>query len=178
VLTLNADQFGNFLSGPTLLAATDTIAVDGDVSANLGTLTPFGGDVLAGMTLGGAQNGSYIVDMGTSGISQVFMEGTGIHQVTGSLTKETFILGADQGGGSTISGLRPLDQIDIGADGTKLQTNVATAAEVDAVSEWNYSGGVLTWFAEGTNTVEALTLQFAAGSNLSIDNNRQGFTVI
>jgi hypothetical protein len=182
VLTLNADQFGHFLSGPTLLAATDTITVDGagDVSANLGTLTPFGGDVLAGMHIGGAQNGSYVVNMGTAGESQVFLDGTGHHQVTAAVTKETFFIGAASTGGLTILGLRSADQIDIGAGGTRLDRNgpQASAAAVDVSTEWFYGGGVLTWFDDGHNIVQTTVLQLTTGTTLTLGNNRTTFTVV
>jgi hypothetical protein len=181
-LTVNADQFGNLLAGPALLAFSDTIAIDGaDVSVDLGALHPFGGDVTIGITLGGASNGSYIVDMGTSGEMSIVMEGSGHHQINATLgVLEAFVMGATSTGGSAIGNLEVGDEIDVGGGGsTLLTTHEATGALVNAVGEWAFDGGVLTWWDSNHASADVLTLQFSAGATnlqLTADNHRFAVT--
>jgi hypothetical protein len=161
------------------------IAIDGaDISANLGVLSSFGGDLNTGMTLGGALGGSYIVDMGTSGEGVITMEGLGHQQITAAHdVAENFIVGVTSTGGSTILNLENdannrADRIDIGGGGGGLDTRVATAAQVDAQGEWAFSGGVLTWWDTTPGAAEHLTLTLVGGAtNLQLANNHS-FDVI
>jgi hypothetical protein len=192
-LTVNANEFANLLAGPTLLSANDTITIDGaNVLADLGTLHALGGNVtglsaagvgIPSMTLGGASNGSYIVDMGTSGETSIFMEGTGLQQITASsATREKFSVGTTNTGGSTIFNLNTGDQIDtIGARTPALiaGTGEASAALVNGPGKWAFTGGVLTWWDPSINSSDHLTLHLAATAHgLSLDNNHHSFTVI
>jgi hypothetical protein len=184
-LTVNANQFGNLLNGTTLLAANDTITIDGlDVNVNLGTLHAFGGDVAAvhAMNLGGVNNGSYTVNMGTSGETAIFMDGTGVqHIVASSSTKEKFIVGIANNGGSTITNLDIADSVDtIGPrTGALVPGAVGSAALVNGVGKWAFTGGVLTWWNQDTNVADHLTLGLTASAHgLVLDNNHHSFTVI
>lgn len=170
-LTLNADAFTNLLAGSALFAANDTIAIDGDLLAGLGTLHPFGGDTTHGLTLGGAQNGAYLVDLGTSGESLITMEGTGQQRITAaSGTTETFVMGASATDGLTdttslISNLGVGDMIDtLGAASPNLTTQVATGTQVTGPGLWAFNGGVLTWWDAAHNGAEELHLSLAAGA--------------
>ena len=185
VLTVNANQFSNLLLGPVLLAANDTITIDGlDVNVNLGTLHAFGGDVAStqSLTLGGVRNGSYTVDMGTSGETAIFMDGTGVqHIVASSSTKEKFSVGITNTGGSFITNLDIADSIDtIGSRTPALvDPSVASAALVNGVGKWSYTGGVLTWWDQGINAADHLTLTLVGTAHgLTLDNNHHSFTVI
>jgi hypothetical protein len=194
-LTVNANEFVNLLAGPALLVANDTITIDGatlngDANVNLGTLHAFGGNTAAvhAMNLGGANNGSYTVNMGTSGESSVTMDGTGVQHITASsATTEKFSVGALNHGGSFISNLSIGDSIDvIGARTPDLATApVASAGLVGPpppglhTGSWNFSGGVLTWWDLQTSSVEHLTLALAPGAHgLTLDANHHSFTVI
>jgi hypothetical protein len=185
ILTVNANQFGNLLAGPVLLAANDTITIDGlDTNVNLGVLHAFGGDVAStqSLTLGGVHNGSYTVDMGTSGQTAIFMDGTGVqHIAASSSTKEKFTVGITNTGGSTITNLDIADSVDtIGSRTPALvPTAVASAALVNGVGKWSFTGGVLTWWDQGTNSADHLTLTLASTAHgLVLDPNHHSFTVI
>ena len=184
ILKVNANEFGNLLTGPSLLAANDTITIDGvDVNVNLGVLHAFGGNTAAiqAFTLGGASHGSYIVNMGTSGETAVFMEGTGLQNITAaSGLSEKFTVGLTNAGGSTISNLEIGDSIDtIGAKNPSLTTQVGSAALVNGAGKWAFAGGALTWWDATTASADHLTLTLAATAHgLSEDANRHSFTVI
>jgi hypothetical protein len=183
-LTVNAQQFGNLLAGVTVLSANDTITIDGvNANVNLGTLDAFGGNLasLTGMTLGGASNGSYTVNMGTSGETGIVMEGTGAQNITASLgTLEVFTVGLTNHGGSTISNLGINDSVDVtGAANPSLTTQVAAGNQVTGPGQWAFAGGVLTWWDPSTSVADHLTLQLATGAHgVALDNGRHSFTVI
>jgi hypothetical protein len=183
-LEVNADQFGNLLASPTVLAADDTIVINGAETANLGTLDFFGSDVNTGMTLGGALNGSYTVDMGTSGMRTVVMEGLGLHDITAATDlAELFTMGLDSLGGHTLRGLEAgtrADRINVNGGGSVNldPTAVATGTDVDVSGEWAFDasagGGTLTWFDETHLTADTLILQFGAGATgIEIRNNHE-----
>jgi hypothetical protein len=158
------------------LALNDTVALDGDlVSPNLGTLTDFGGNDTFGLVLGGPQNGSYIVNLGTSGDTSVTMAGTGHQDITGAIgPKETFVVGATSTGGSTIRSLERNEVIDVTAgnfgQGTKNSpsTQVASGSLVTGPTQWAYetANHTLTWWDPGHNAAETLTLHFAAAGDV------------
>ncbi|MBI2316525.1 MAG: hypothetical protein HYU75_05780, partial [Betaproteobacteria bacterium] len=180
-LTLDADQFGNLLAGSALLSAADTIAIDGaEVLADLGTLHFFGGDITLGMTLGGTNNGSYIVDMGGSGEASVVMAGLGQHQISAALgVLESFVMGATSLGGSAIGNLEAGDRFDVtGGGSTVLATDVGAAALVDADGEWAFDGAQLTWWDSDHASADVLTLQFAAGATGLLQETPQSFVVV
>jgi hypothetical protein len=165
-----------------LLSANDVIVIDGaDVSANLGTLHPFGGNTVLGMTLGGVQNGSYIVNLGTSGETAILMEGAGHQQIAAaSGVAETFAVGNTSLGGSTISNLEVNDRVDVNTDGkTQLTTQVGSASLVNAAGEWSFGSDALTWWDAGHAAAETLTLQFGAGATgLELQSNGHNFRVV
>jgi hypothetical protein len=186
-LTVNANEFTNLLAGHALLAANDTIAVDGpNVSVNLGTLHAFGGVPGTGLTLGGAQNGSYTVNLGTSGETSVTLDGTGHHQITKTTgVLETFVEGVGATGGSTLANLELNDVIDLtnATKGKLSGANLGAGSSVTKAGQWAFAGNVLTWWDDNTghNHAESLTLQFHAGSthtSLQLANNGHTFSVI
>jgi hypothetical protein len=186
-LSVNADQFTNLLAGHALLVPNDTITIDGlNVLAPLGTLHAFGGVPLTGLTLGGAQNGSYIVNLGTSGETSVTMEGTGHQQITKATgVLETFVEGASSTGGSTLANLELNDVLDLtnAAKGKLSGANLGAGSSVTKAGQWAFAGGQLTWWDDnpGHNHAETLTLQFHAGSthtSMQLANNGHNFTVI
>ena len=165
-LTLTDAQFGNLLTGTSLLAAGDTIVVNG--AGNTGwVLDNFGGNE----TLVLSSAGSYFVGMGTSGTTTLLMGGTGNHTIGAGAATETFILDATQNGGSTITDLTAGDMIDIdGANAiaglTAGQSGAGTfTGAIDTAGEWSYSGSTLTYFAGAaltltlTGTITTLTMQ-------------------
>ena len=192
-LTVNADQFTNLLlvglpGHGHLLAANDTIVIDGAdgtlaAGANLGTLSAFHtSGVVAGMILGGAQNnGSYTVNLGTSGETSITMEGTGHQQITGHTgTKETFVMGLSATGGSTIINLDANDKdiVDVGT-GISLTTRVGTGAQVTGTGQWAFGADhVLTWWDSGHGKVDTLSLQLAVNATDLKITAGHTFTVI
>ena len=134
------------------------------------------------LTLGGVHNGSYTVNMGTSGETAIFMDGTGVqHIVASSSTKEKFSVGITNTGGSFITNLDIADSIDTIGSRTPALTgaSLASAALVDGVGKWAFAGGVLTWWDQGINAADHLTLTLASTAHgLVLDNNHHSFTVI
>ncbi|HVQ40681.1 MAG TPA: hypothetical protein VMS54_00670 [Vicinamibacterales bacterium] len=185
-LVLNDTQFHNLLlAGHPLLALNDTIAVDGTgttiaAPVNLGVLTDFGGNDVAGMVLGGSNNASYIVDLGTSGVAKVTMQGTGHQQITAHTggTPETFLMGATATGGSIIGNLQSNDLIDILGVNSSLSNKAVTA--VTKATDWSFDGHLLTWWDSSHAQAETLTLNFAGNvaHTLSVNVDKHTFTVI
>ena len=137
---------------------------------NLGTLTDFGGNDAFGMILGGAQGGSFSVNLGSSGLAQVTMSGSGHHQISGALgPQESFVVAGDSSGGSTILNLESSELIDVTnasfGDPKKDPTRVGSGSLVTGPGQWAFEAGnhTLTWWDDGHNAVETLTLLFAAG---------------
>jgi hypothetical protein len=169
-LALNSSQFTNFMAGTVLLNASDSIAINDTTIANLGTAHTFGGN--GTLILGGTSNGAYTVNMGTSGETTIHLAGTGNHVITAGSNVETFVQDATQGaGGSTINGLLGGDHINIDAAVAGLTTPQTTAALVTGAGQYNYSGGVLTYFNNVNNVAETLHVGFGAGATtLSLQN--------
>jgi hypothetical protein len=148
----------------------------------LPALHPFGGNLTAGLTLGGGQNGSYIVNLAGSGETQITMQGTGHQQITAATgSKENFLMGISATGGSTISNLSAADkdQVDVGG-GAGLATRVGTVATaspvVTAPGQWAFGANhVLSWWDSTHNQVDTLTLVGAADLSLK---NGHNFTVL
>ena len=177
-LTLTDAQFNNFLTGTSLLAADDTIVVNG--AGNTGwVLDNFGGNE----TLVLSSAGSYFVGMGTSGTTTLLMGGTGNHTIgaAGTVT-ETFILNSTQNGGSTITGLTGGDMIHIdGANAiTALVAGVSgagttgvggVAGVVDVATEWSFAGSTLTYWNDVANAAHTLTLNGTINTLTMIDGD-------
>jgi len=177
-LTLTDAQFGNLLTGTSLLAAGDTIVVNG--AGNTGwVLDNFGGNE----TLVLSSAGSYFVGMGTSGTTTLLMGGTGNHTIgaAGTVT-ETFILNSTQNGGSTITGLTGGDMIHIdGANAiTALVAGVSgagttgvggVAGVVDVATEWSFAGSTLTYWNDVANAAHTLTLNGTINTLTMIDGD-------
>jgi hypothetical protein len=183
-LAVTGSEFVNLLAGTTLLAANDTVTIDGG-TLDLGTLDAFGGNTasVTSMTLGGAQNGSFTVNLGTSGEAGVVMEGAGVQHITASGVLETFTVGTTNHGGSTILNLGVNDLIDVTSGANPaLATQVGQASQVNAPGTWNFSGGQLTWWDPSANGgaggADHLTLTLGAGATgLHLDNGHR-FSVI
>jgi len=172
-LTLTDAQFGNLLTGTSLLAADDTITVNG--AGNTGwVLDNFGGNE----TLVLSSAGPYFVGMGTSGTTTLHLGGTGNHTIgaddAGALA-ETFILDAAQNGGSTITGLTAGDMIDIdganaiaalvaGVSGAGTTGVGGVAGVVDVATEWSFASSTLTYWNDVANAAHTLTLTGTIGS--------------
>jgi hypothetical protein len=184
-LTVDASQFANLLAaGHPLLALNDTIVIDAPgisplAPVNLGTLVDFGGNDAFGMILGGAQNGSFSVNLGSSGVAAVTMSGLGQQQISGATgPRESFIVAGDSIGGSTILNLESSELIDVTnasfGDPKKDPTRVDFGSQVIGSGQWAFEAGnhTLTWWDDGHNAAETLTLQFAAGvtQDLTIKN--------
>jgi len=176
-LALDTSQFGNFMAGTSLLNASDTIAINDATIANLGTLHTFGGN--GTLTLGGAGNGAYTVNMGTSGETTIHLAGTGNHVITAGTNAETFVQDATQGaGGSTINGLLGGDHINIDATVAALTTAQGTAALVTAAGQYNYSFGTLTYYNNVNNVAETLHVGLGAGATtLTLQTGGHSFLV-
>jgi hypothetical protein len=170
-----------------LLAPGDTIVIDGtgDTNANLGGLGPFGGNHT--MVLGGANHGSYIIDMGTSGETQITLEGSGHQQISAGFgTAETFIMGATQTGaqtaGTSISNLENNgggagDSIDVGS-ANNLTTAEGSAGAVVAAGEYFTSATQLTWFDAGHSAVDTVAITLAGPSSLVLQADHHTFKVV
>jgi hypothetical protein len=135
----------------------------------LGTLSDFGGNDTLGMVLGGTLNGAYTVNLGTSGLTHVTLQGTGHHDITGATgVVETYVMGSTSTGASTLRNLDINDLVDVGAamKGT-LDTLKATASTVTAKGQYALVGSTLTWWNDtsGHNHADTLTLQFAGVTN-------------
>lgn len=93
-LTLSVSQMKNLLSGSASLISNDTIVVDPAISGDVGVLRAFGGN--GTLTLGSSGNDQGVtVDLGTSAVQTVILNGTGLHSITGSNSttiSETFVL--------------------------------------------------------------------------------------
>jgi hypothetical protein len=93
-LTLSVTQMKNLINGSALLISNDTIVVDPSVFGDLGVLRAYGGN--GTLTLSSSGNDqSVTVDLGTSAVKTVMLNGTGFHSVTGSnstTVSETFVL--------------------------------------------------------------------------------------
>jgi hypothetical protein len=170
-LTVNAEQFANLLIAGPFFAPDDTIAIDGDLFADLGTLPFFGGDITIGMTLGGAANGTYDVVMGTSGMRVITMQGTGDHFITAGFdVAEDFVMGATADGGSFIADLEVGDRINIVGGGGGLNALAEVDGTVDGAGEWQFDGSFLEWWDDASGAVFDLTLTFIGTETLDLQN--------
>jgi hypothetical protein len=178
VLSLDGDQFINLVAGSTQVVATDSVVIDGDVGFDLGILDTFGGDTAAGITFGGAANGSYTVDMGSSEAQSITLKGTGDHQITaGTGVQEEFMMEATANGGSTLNALEVDDLVDISKSGAVVLTDNVLPGQVNAVGEWSFDGAVLTWF--DTAAPESVTLQLSGGAtDIQLEPDNHTFRVI
>ncbi|MFD2447210.1 beta strand repeat-containing protein [Vogesella fluminis] len=176
-LTLNAQQFGNFIGGSVTLGTGKAMIVSGDASANLGTLSSYGGN--GTLTLG-ADNGSnaYTANLGTSGVTTINLLGDGNHDVTASgSVLETFVLGDDYDGGGVLRGLTAGDLLNVdGANAiTAFNAQQVNAGDVDAAGEWHFASGVLTYF----DTVATATVSIGlVGVTNVLSDNSDTFTIV
>lgn len=176
-LTLNAQQFGNFINGSVTLGTGEAMIVAGDATANLGTLSSYGGS--GTLTLGvAAGSNAYTANLGTSGVTTINLLGTGNHDVTasGSLL-ETFVLGADYDGGGVLRGLTSGDLLDVdGANAINAFTaQQVNAGDVDAVGEWHFASGVLTYFDSVATATVSIGL---VGVTNVLSDNSDTFTIV
>ena len=137
------------------------LIIDGtNETVNLGTLSIYGGN--GTLSLGDAGPGTdvYTVNLGTSGVTTINVLGTGNHNITAAAAVlETFVLG-DTDGGGIFQGLSTSDVIDLDAE-TATNWDVAeeaTIGAVDAVGEWFFDAGVLTYYSETSTAAEAIAL--------------------
>jgi hypothetical protein len=183
-LNLESGQFGNLLGGLSHVAGDDTIQISkvGGEIADLGTLHDIGGNhtLVLGDNAQIGQSGQYTVDLGTSGMTTIHLEGTGDHNVTAhNGVTETFILGAQQDGGSTINGMSietglPTgpDKVNVDGGNHSAPFNLApeaNAAAVNANGEWFFGNNTLTYF-DSTHPV-ALTLTLSGVTTVAVDPN-------
>lgn len=176
-LTLNAQRFGNFIGGSVTLGTGEAMIVSGDASANLGTLSSYGGN--GTLTLG-ANNDSnaYTANLGTSGVTTINLLGDGNHDVTASgSVLETFVLGDDYDGGGVLRGLTAGDLLDVdGGDAmTAFTLQQADASDVNAAGKWHFANGVLTYFDD----VAAATISIGlVGVTNVLSDNSDTFTIV
>ena len=140
-------------------AFSNNYAVNLTESGNLGVLTTFGGNHT--LTVGNASKLAVIVDLGASEFTTIHLGGTGNHVITAAENvRETFILDADQNGGSRINGLTVGDKVNIDGAGLieALTGNSQAAKAVDSAGEWGLNAGVLTYFNSVDDRAEAITL--------------------
>jgi hypothetical protein len=167
---LNAAQFGYFIVGTVVLSADEAAAVAGDASADLGTLSRFGGNGTLSLGRAGHPD-AYTVNLGSSGVRTVRLLGSGDHDVTASAAvAETFIVGADYNGGATIRGLSVGDVIDLdGADdNAAFNTQVAGASDVTGTGKWHFANGILTYWDDTLS--RAITISLVGVTTISSDN--------
>jgi hypothetical protein len=182
-LTVNAQQFVSFLAGSVELETTEgmTIAGDGitpDI-ATIGTLSAYGGN--GTLTLGVAAGAdAYNINLGTSGVTNVFLEGTGNHDVTTSTSVlETITLSSDYNGGVLLRNLSAGDVLVV--DGAAAITDfdeasVASAALVVAAGDWTYSNSVLTYFDDAAGAARSIGL--VGVSNVFYENATDTFYIV
>ncbi|HJU70315.1 MAG TPA: DUF4214 domain-containing protein [Paucimonas sp.] len=154
------------------------VVVDGlNETVNLGTLSVFGGNGM--LTLGDvAGSDAYTVNLGTSGVTTVNLEGTGNHNVTAAAAvTETFVFGAAYDGGAFLQSLSTMDKVDVNAlvtlGGDVLAVQQANGAAVTAIGDWSFSGSVLTFAADinGNNAIDAgeiLSIALVGVSNVML----------
>lgn len=153
------------------------MVVTGDATANLGTLSSYGGSGV--LTLGvGAGSNAYTANLGTSGVTTINLLGDGNHDVTASASViETFVLGADYDGGDILRGLTSGDllNVDGGNAITAFTAQQVNAGDVNAAGEWHFAGGVLTYFDDiATATI---SIGLVGVTNVLCDNS-DIFTIV
>ncbi|MES2298108.1 MAG: hypothetical protein V4582_13770 [Pseudomonadota bacterium] len=158
-------------------AATAVIVDNTNAAENIGTLAAFGGSHI--ITFGDAAGSdAFTVNLGTSGVTSIILEGTGNHDITGSAaTLEHFQLNAAYNGGVLLRGLTSGDTVDIdGAnDNTAFTVNEVSAAAVDAAGEWFFTNGVLTYYDD--TAAAAISIALVGVVNVLCDN-LDTFTVV
>jgi hypothetical protein len=130
--------------------------------------------------LGGANNGTYTINLGTSGETQIILQGTGNHQITAaSATVETFIMGATQNGGAKITGLQINDLLDTGSV-INLAAAQANSGQVNAAGKYFANATTLTWWDSnaGHNFADTITFTLPAGNSLQLQADHHTFKVV
>ena len=159
----------------TLTAAQNTIVVDADevgMTNYTGTLTftenaDYGILAAIGSTTLILDTAIVTLDLGSSGVTTINLNGGVDHVVTAGTATETFVIGANNDGGISIASIDINDIIDLASETSTNwiissgDTDGADTA-VNAIGEWSFSSGTLTYWSEVNSGTEIMTLTGAA----------------
>ena len=159
----DVSSYGISLSSTYNVNITDT--------GDLGSLEAF--STSGSLTLGASSNSDITLNLGSSGLSTIILEGSGNDLITASSSVyETFILGAAQDGGTTLNNLTIGDSVNI--DGANAITdltgsNLGTAGNVVSAGQWAFdsSAHTLTYFDSVANHADTITLTGVADVTLA-----------
>jgi hypothetical protein len=196
-IVLTASQLTNFLTGTAEFVDGAQVAVAGVLATyeaiNLGTISrDIGADVLViGEAAGTTGDDKVTVNLGTSGVEIVVINGIANHDVTATNgVTETFVISAENNGGIMLRNLEIGDQVVMSAShllgavvtlntysNVSRQANVLGVDGLDslgvplggaALGEWHFDSGVLTYW-DATATA-AVSVTLVGVTNVTSDN--------